>query len=291
MGTKDVFIFELSQSSFTASAVENSYKLPVIVEFMGVWSEPCIRLADSLSVLAREFAGQFIFAKVDVDEQPELSQQYGIENVPSLLVLKDGKVINTLDGLVKESELRELLKSLGIYNQSDELRLQAREKHLAGYTVEAIQLLTQAIQQDPANSRVAMDMVQVMIDIGELEQATGLFNRLPDSEKESEFGRALIGQLSFMELASNTAGKEALISHLASNETDQDARFDLAICYIAAHQYELAAEALFNIMKVEPEYKDGAAREMIGNLANMLSASSPELSAVIRRQLANLMAP
>ncbi|MDH5184949.1 MAG: tetratricopeptide repeat protein, partial [Gammaproteobacteria bacterium] len=130
-----------------------------------------------------------------------------------------------------------------------------------------------------------------MIDIGELEQATGLFNRLPDSEKESEFGRALIGQLSFMELASNTAGKEALISHLASNETDQDARFDLAICYIAAHQYELAAEALFNIMKVEPEYKDGAAREMIGNLANMLSASSPELSAVIRRQLANLMAP
>ncbi|MDH5184723.1 MAG: thioredoxin domain-containing protein, partial [Gammaproteobacteria bacterium] len=206
MGTKDVFIFELSQSSFTASAVENSYKLPVIVEFMGVWSEPCIRLADSLSVLAREFAGQFIFAKVDVDEQPELSQQYGIENVPSLLVLKDGKVINTLDGLVKESELRELLKSLGIYNQSDELRLQAREKHLAGYTVEAIQLLTQAIQQDPANSRVAMDMVQVMIDIGELEQATGLFNRLPDSEKESEFGRALIGQLSFMELASKTAG-------------------------------------------------------------------------------------
>lgn len=291
MSTKDVFIFELSQASFQASAIDNSYKIPVIVELMGVWSEPCIRLADSLSVLAREFAGQFIFAKVDVDEQPELSQEYGIENVPSLLILKDGVVINTMGGLVEESDLREILKSLGIYNESDELRLRARQNHLAGNIMEAIQLLTKAIQQDPGNSAVVMDMVQVMIDIGELEQATGLFNRLPDRDKESEFGRALIGQLSFMDLASKTAGKEALLSRLTSNEKDQDARFDLAICYVVEHQYEMAAKQLFNILKVEPEYRDGAAREMIGNLANMLSDNSPELSAGFRRQLANLMAP
>lgn len=291
MSTKDIFIFELSQASFQASAIDNSYKIPVIVEFMGVWSEPCIRLADSLSVLAREFAGQFIFAKVDVDEQPELSQEYGIENVPSLLILKDGVVINTLGGKLEESDLREILKSLGIYNESDELRLRARQHHLAGNIMEAIQLLTKAIQQDPGNSAVVMDMVQVMIDIGELEQATGLFNRLPDRDKESEFGRALIGQLSFMDLASKTAGKEALLSRLTNNEKDQDARFELAICYVVEHQYEMAAEQLFNILKVEPEYRDGAAREMIGNLANMLSVNSPELAAGFRRQLANLMAP
>ena len=132
MSQKDVFIFELSQSSFNSSVILNSYKIPVFVEFMGFWSEPCIRMADSLSALATEFAGQFIFAKVDVDEQTELREEYKIENMPTLKVFKDGEVVNTIEGLVEESELREMLKFYGIYRKSDELRLQAREKHMAG---------------------------------------------------------------------------------------------------------------------------------------------------------------
>ena len=290
MSTKDTFIFELSQSSFDKSAVQNSYKIPVIVEFMGVWSEPCIRLADTLSLLAREFSGQFIFAKVDVDEQSELAQRYGVEKLPTLKVLKDGEVLNTLEGLIDEPSLRELLKSLGVYNQSDELRMQAHEKHMAGDTVTAIQLLTQAIQQDPGNSRVAMDMVQVMIDVGQLEQATGLFNRLPDRDKESDYGRALIGQLTFMQLASKTEGLEVLRARLETDAEDHDLRFDLAICYVADHQYEQAAEQLFEIIKLDPQYRDGAAREMVANLSNMLTANHPDIAATLRRRLANILA-
>lgn len=289
MSEQDVFIFEISKTSFNSSVILNSYKIPVFVEFMGVWSEPCIRLADSLADLAKEFAGQFIFAKVDIDEQPELGKEYGIENVPTLKVFRDGEVVRSEEGLIQEDELRSLLKAYGVARESDELREQARQKHIAGKTVEAISLLTQAIQQDPANTRVAMDMVQVLLDIGELEQAKVLFNKLPDSDKEADTGKALIGQLTFKDLAAKTEGKAALVARIEANADDHDAHFDLAVCLVAEHDYQQAMEHLFAIFDKEPEYREGAAREMIVNLSNMLATSEPALAQEFRRRLGSAL--
>jgi putative thioredoxin len=283
-------ILEVGQSGFNSHVIMASYKQPVLVEFMGVWSGPCIQLADRISESVHEFPGQFIFAKVDVDEQPELKQEYGVENVPTLKVFKDGQVVLTEEGVMEESELRAMLKSYGIYRQSDELREQARVKHMNGDTVTAIQLLTQAIQQDPSNTRVAMDMVQVMIDIDELGQAIALFNKLPERDKESEFGRILVGQLSFRQLAAKTPGKAELQQRLAENARDHDARFDLAICLVAENDYIKAMDYLFEIFEAEPEYKEGAAREMIINLCNMLAPNEPQLAQDFRRRLGNVVA-
>lgn len=290
MSEQDIFIFEISKSTFNSSVILNSYKIPVLVEFMGVWSEPCVRMADSLADLAKEFAGQFIFAKIDIDEQPELTKEYSIENMPTLKVFKDGKVVRSEEGLIQEEELRALLKTYGVSRQSDELREQARQKHIAGDTIEAISLLTQAIQQDPSNTRVAMDMVQVLLDIGELEQAKALFNKLPDSDKETDTGRTLIGQLTIKDLAGKTEGKAALVARIEANAEDHDAHFDLAICLVAEHDYQQAMEHLFAIFDKNPEYKDGAAREMIITLSNMLSANEPQLAQECRRRLGSALA-
>ena len=89
---KEIYIFEVSEKSFSSSVLLNSNRLPVVVEFMSVWSEPCIAMTDIFSDLATEFASQFIFARVNVDEQPALREQYKIENVPILLVFKNGQV-------------------------------------------------------------------------------------------------------------------------------------------------------------------------------------------------------
>ncbi len=287
MSKPDVFIFEVSQKNFSSSVVENSYKLPVLVEFMGVWSGPCIAMSDNLAKLATEFAGEFIFAKVDIDEQPELKAEYAIENVPTLKVFKGGEVVKTEYGFMKDDELRVLLKDYSIYNKMDDIRLQARNKHLKGETVEAITLLTQAIQQTPTDTGIAMDMVQIFLDINELEQAKSLFNRLPDSDKQSDMGSVLLGQLTFRELASKTKGKNALLTLIDSDATNFDARFDLAICYIAEHDYKQAMEHLFTLFEQNPGYKEGAAKEMIINLSNMLAVNEPELSKEFRQRLAS----
>ncbi|MDH5445525.1 MAG: tetratricopeptide repeat protein [Gammaproteobacteria bacterium] len=290
MSDQDILIFEVSQSNFNTSVIFNSHKVPVLVEFLGVWSEPCIHLEERLSAAAKEFAGQFVYAKVDMDEQAELIKEYKIENVPTTKVFKDGEVVRTEEGLLSEAEIRALLKDFGVFRESDELREQARAKHIAGETVEAMQLLTKAIQMDPRNTRVAMDMVQVFLDIGELEQARSLYERLPESDRQSETGRTLTGQITFQELAAKTKGKLALQDKLATNPDDNDARFDLAVCLVAEHDYPQAMDNLFMIFDKEPEYKEGAAREMIINLTNMLAPNDPQLAQEFRRRLGNTLA-
>lgn len=285
MSDQQAFIFEVSQNNFNSSVVLNSYKIPVVVEFMGVWSGPCIQMADTLAKLATEFSEQFVFAKVDIDEQPELKETYGIENVPTLKVFKDGEVVRTEEGLQQDTELRELLKAYGVYRKSDETRELARQKHMGGDTAEAITLLTKAIQEDPTNTRLAMDMVQIFLDINELEQAKGLFNRLPENDRESDMGKTLLGQLTFRDLASKTDGKEQLQAKIAESPGDYDAIFDLAICLVAEHNYTQAIDNLFTIFDQDPEYKEGAVKEMIINLSNMLATNEPELSQETRRRL------
>jgi putative thioredoxin len=171
---------------------------------------------------------------------------------------------------------------------SDELRIQARQHHVSGNTVEAIKLLTQAIQQDPSNTRVAMDMVQVFIDIGEVAQAASLYGRLPDTDKQSDVGRTLSGQLTFIELASKTDGREKLQSRVSDDAEDYDAVFDLAICLLAENDYEQAVDHLMTIHEKAPHYREGAAREMIITLSNMMMINDPERATAFRRRLGNV---
>lgn len=290
MSEQEVFIFEVTRNNFMSTVISNSDKIPVFVMFLGVWSEHCSSLEAILGGLAKEFAGQFIFAKVDIDEQPELRQEYKIDNIPTLKVFRNGEVVHTEQGVMEVNEIRALLKSYGIFHMSDELREQARVQHMAGHVVEAITLLTQAIKLEPGNTRIAMDMVQIFLDINELGQARGLFNKLPEKDQTSDTGRSLAGQISFKELAAKTAGKQSLQNQLASNPEDYDAHFDLSICLVAEHDYQSAMDHLFKIVSKNQKYKDGAAQEMIISLSNVLAPNEPALAQEFRRRLGNVMA-
>jgi putative thioredoxin len=247
-------------------------------------------MSEMLAALAAEFAEQFVFAKVDIEENSELKEKYGIKNIPTLKIFVDGKDVVTEEGKLSEEEARALLKNYGIVNESEELRLQARQLHMQGNTQEAVMQLTLAIQQDPSNTRVAMDMVQIFIDIGELEQARQLFGKIPEQDHHSDMGKSLSGQLQFLGLAENTEGLETLSQKIISEPDNQQARFDLAICQVAQHDYMSAMDNLFHIQSHAPEFKQGAAREMIVTIVNMLMPVEPEMAQEYRRRLANMLA-
>ena len=288
--SKQAFIFEVTDRSFEKYVIGNSDKAPVFVAFISVWSEPCILMTDMLADLAKEFAEEFVFAKVDVEENSQLKEQYHIENVPTLKIFIDGKVVATEEGKLSEEEARALLKRFDVVNETEEKRLQARELHMQGETKQAIMLLTLAIQQDPSNTKVAMDMVQIFIDLGEIAQAKSLFNRLPEKEKGSETGLSLNGQLWIIEQAGNTAGLEVLKEAMLKNPDDYDARFDAAICEIAQHNYQQAFDYLFYIQQNNADYKEGAAREMIITIINTIAPNNPEMAQQYRAQLAGMLA-
>ncbi|CAC9642345.1 tetratricopeptide repeat protein [thiotrophic endosymbiont of Bathymodiolus puteoserpentis (Logatchev)] len=282
-------IFEVSKNNFEDLVMHNSSHLPVLIEFMGIWSEPCIKTEYAISDLASEFFGKFIFAKIDIDEQDELKQQFSITNVPTLVVFKDGKEVQREEGELQAEELRILLKHYGVFRESDNIREQAREKHIAGDTQAAIILLTQAISSDPSNVRVALDMAQIFLDIGEIEQAQSLFDRLPEVAQKLDIGVSIASQLNFKRLAQNTVGIAQLRAHILKSPNDYQAYFDLAVCLFSEHDIERGIEALFFIQENDAEFKDGAAKEMIGMVCNMLENTNLEQAKVYRRRLANLI--
>lgn len=287
---KEAFIFEVTEASFQESVVENSSKLPVIVGFMAAWSEHCFVVDHIFSTLAREFPGEFIFAKVDIDEQPELRKGCQIENVPTTVVFQEGKPVRVEMGALNEDEARLLLRDFGISHESDVLREEARAKHLSGDTPGAIMLLTQAIQKDPGNTRVAMDMVQIFIDVNELENADGLFKKLPEQDRNSPTGKSLNDQLLFAKVAAQTAGLEVLQQQVAETPDDLQARFDLSMCLMVSHEPGQAMEQLLAVVEKDADFKDGAAKEMLVSIIRMCKTTLPELAQEYQRKLSNILA-
>ena len=92
-----------------------------------------------------------------------------------------------------------------------------------------------------------------------------------------------------IEQAGKTEGAEKLAVRVANDPEDFDARFDLAICEMSRHDYEHAMEQLFYIQRHDPDYKEGAAREMIVTIINMLAPGNPEFAQQFRRKLSGLL--
>jgi len=289
MGDKQVLNFEVSHSSFNSVVLMNSYKIPVVTLFMSSSDVNSIEMESMLAGYAAEFAGQFLLARIDVDMDAELKDQYQITNAPMMKIFKDANMVHQEAGVLESEQMEAILKSFGIFRAGDELREEAARLNIQGDTEGAIKKLTEAIQLDPGNVRVALDMTQLLLDINVVDEAVKLFNRLPDSAKNSDQGKLIIGQVTFKNLAAKTPGVESLLKAVEEDSTDIDSKFYLAICYIAERKFEQALENAFEVLKVEANYKEGAAQEIIVTAIEMLDLFDTEAATKARRSLANIV--
>ena len=88
------FAFDVSIEDFEAKVLLPAENVPVVVDFWAPWCEPCKVLKPILEKLAEEYKGRFLLAKVNADENPELSQHFGVRSIPSVKVLFQGQDVN-----------------------------------------------------------------------------------------------------------------------------------------------------------------------------------------------------
>ncbi len=103
-------VFNIGDNDFRAEVIES--QLPVLVDFWATWCAPCRAIAPAVEELASQFKGKVKVAKVNIDDNQETPQQYGVRSIPMLLVFKGGVVVEQIVGAVPKARLEEALKKV-----------------------------------------------------------------------------------------------------------------------------------------------------------------------------------
>lgn len=101
---------KITKNNFNEEVVNSD--IPVLLDFWAPWCGPCRMLAPVVEELAEEYDGKIKVGKVNVDEEPELAGNFDVASIPTVVVIKDRKIIDKSIGFVPKSKLEEMLKSV-----------------------------------------------------------------------------------------------------------------------------------------------------------------------------------
>ncbi len=101
--------FQFTDNNFQKEALESN--IPVLVDFYADWCGPCKMVAPIVSELADEYAGVYKIGKLNVDEEPETAQKYRVMSIPTLLIIKNGNVVDQVVGAVPKKALQDKLEA------------------------------------------------------------------------------------------------------------------------------------------------------------------------------------
>ncbi|MGW1840717.1 tetratricopeptide repeat protein [Streptomyces sp. NPDC002067] len=105
-------VFNVDEAGFQQDVLQRSTEVPVVLDFWAEWCEPCKQLGPLLERLAGEYAGKFVLAKVDVDANQMLFQQFGVQGIPAVFAVIAGQPVPLFQGAAPEAQIRQVLDQL-----------------------------------------------------------------------------------------------------------------------------------------------------------------------------------
>ncbi|MEO3764519.1 tetratricopeptide repeat protein [Streptomyces sp. B8F3] len=105
-------VIDVDEAGFQQDVLQRSTEVPVVVDFWAEWCQPCKQLSPLLERLAQEYAGRFVLAKIDVDANQMLFQQFGVQSIPAVFAVVGGQAIPLFQGAAPEPQIRQVLDEL-----------------------------------------------------------------------------------------------------------------------------------------------------------------------------------
>jgi len=105
-------VIDVDEASFERDVLQRSTEVPVVIDFWAEWCEPCKQLSPVLERLAVEYDGRFLLAKIDVDANQMLMQQFGIQGIPAVFAVVAGQALPLFQGAAGEAQIRQTLDQL-----------------------------------------------------------------------------------------------------------------------------------------------------------------------------------
>ncbi|GAB5452770.1 MAG: co-chaperone YbbN [Halioglobus sp.] len=279
-------IVNIDESNAAALLIEESHKRPVVVDFWADWCEPCKTLMPMLEKIANEYAGAFLLAKVNADEQGMIAQQFGVRSLPTVMVVQGGQPVDGFVGAQPETQVREMLEKY-LPKPWDGLLQEGLEALQRGDAREALPPLRRAWEESGKRPDIAVAYATALIESLRLDEAEAVLDeiRLADQDAAYEQVRA---QLELKREAAKSPEIEALEKKLEVSPDDLDLRHQLGVQYSNGGRFREAMDEFITILEKDREHGDGATRRLLLDTIAALGKGDP-LAAEYQRKLYSLL--
>lgn len=271
-------IVDVTEANFQYEVISYSENTPVVVDFWAEWCRPCKTLGPLLERLAHEAQGSFRLARVDVDANPNLALHYGVRSIPTVKAFSQGEVVGEFSGLQPEGRIREFLSRI---TPPSPLAL-ALEKALSllqdRQWAEAENLLRDLLDQTPQQPEAQLGLSMALLGQGYGTAALEILRNFPASR---EYARAQ----QLLPLAEALKNSE---DGSLPGETDLDIAYAQAIRLAGRGNLPAALDGLLDILRQNKTYRQGAARQAIVALLELLGPNDPQ-SRAYRSELAAIL--
>ena len=282
-------VFDATAADFETAVIQRSLQVPVLVDFWATWCGPCKTLGPILEKLAGDYHGAFELAKVDVDKEQELAAAFQIRSVPTVMLVKDGQLVDGFPGALPEGQLREFLKHHGIEPRDAEDAVEAAaEVPAAPVDPHAeVMRLRKEIEAGPDKPELKLDLALALLRAGAATEAEHLIDALPANLATDDRAINARARLGFAALLKDAPPVETLRAAIDADPGDLRARHLLGAHAIVAGDAEAGLQQFMEMLRRDRGYQDGLPRKALIDAFRIID--DEDLVGRYRRQMSALL--
>ena len=281
-------VFDIDQQTFEADVLQASMETPILVDFWASWCEPCKALGPVLEKLANEFNGSFRLGKVDVDAQQELAGIFGVKSIPTVMLVKNGEVIDGFAGALPEGQVREFLTRHVQPLEGDGDPVEAEAEDIVEETPEAaINRVQQAIATEPNKAELKLELALALMRAGQVDAAGAQLDALPANLATDARAQRLRSELDLAQAVKEAPEVAELRQRIEANPEDWSARDLLGVRLLLEGDAEGGLEQFLVLLQKARDWNDGQARKRL--LAAFATVDDAELVGRYRRRMTSML--